>query len=99
MTWAVPDWWTVTLLALAAFRSFQLLAADTILDRPREWLERKMPRGEEFITCSYCAGGWISVGWWLAWTLSARWATIVAVPFAISGVVALIALHADAGAD
>jgi hypothetical protein len=96
----VPDWYEAVLLALAAWRSFQLVAFDDILDRPRRYVTRlgsewtqegdKVPddyrfRLANFITCPYCMGAWITAAWWGAWQV---W------PHSTLVVAALLALHA-----
>lgn len=99
----IPGWWEALLLAAAAWRVFQLIARDDILDRPRARLLRlgdwkkgqRVPEGYrvkwgDFITCPYCAGFWISVVWWSAWQITGHWALVVAVPFALSA--ALVAI-------
>lgn len=95
MTWAVPDWWTTALLALAAYRVWRLLAHDTILDPIRHRLVRAESKQEEFLQCPYCSGAHIAALWWLAWIFSAHWTLVVAVPFAISALVALVAVNLD----
>lgn len=90
MTWAIPNWWAVVLLGLAALRCFQLLANDVIFDRPRNVFLRRIPKGEEWLTCPWCAGFWITLAWWLAWIWQPKWALIVATPFAISALVGLL---------
>ncbi len=95
MNWDVPTWWAFLLLALAAFRVWRLLAEDAILDRPREWALHKLPKGEEFLVCPWCAGFWISVLWWLAWVAWPRWTLVVAAPFAINAIVGLTAANLD----
>ncbi len=101
MTWAVPTWWPFLLLALAAFRTWRLIAEDTILDPIRV---RLLTRGEpdeyrakwvEFIRCPWCAGAWISVAWWLFWVWQPHWTLVVATPFAISAIVGLVAANFD----
>lgn len=82
---SIPGWYEFVLLGLAAWSTFQLLAYDDILDRPRryvlrlgsEWQEDGDPVPDDyrvkwalFLTCPYCAGFWI----WVAW-ISAFWAT------------------------
>jgi hypothetical protein len=95
VTWAIPEWWPFLLLALAAWRTFRLLAEDTILDRPREYLLRHTKgKGELFIVCPFCLGFWVSVGWWLAWVAWPHWTRVAATPFALSAVVALVSLIA-----
>lgn len=99
----VPDWWQALLLAAAAWRTFQLIARDDILDAPRARVLRlgnwkpgqRVPAGYrakwgEFVTCPYCAGFWIVLVWWAAWQIEASWTLIVATPFALSA--ALVAL-------
>lgn len=97
MTWAVPDWWTVALLSLAAYRVFRLLAHDTILDPLRRRILKRWPseRFAEFMDCPYCLGAHVAVLWWLAWVWQPHWTLVVALPFAISAVVALVAVNLD----
>lgn len=93
----VPGWFEIALLAAAAWRIFNLIARDDILDRPRAWALRlgdwkegqQTPTGYrakwgEFITCPYCAGFWIVVLWWIAWQISEHWTLVFAVPWALS---------------
>lgn len=91
----VPGWYALLLLALSAFRTWRLLAEDTILDRPRAALVRPLPKGEEFILCPWCAGFWVSLAWWAAWQAWPHGTLVVAVPFAISAVVGVVAANLD----
>jgi Protein of unknown function (DUF1360). len=100
----IPNWYELILLALAAWRSFQLISDDDILDRPRRYLLRLGEEWEkdgdpvpdnyrfklgEFITCPYCAGFWIAVTWWVSWQIWPHATLVVAVPWVLSaGVVA-----------
>ena len=87
---SVPDWWEAVLLALAAWRTFQLIAEDDILDRPRRYVtDRVSEKWELFIECPYCAGFWIALAWWAVWQIEDEWTLIVATPFVLSvGVIA-----------
>jgi Protein of unknown function (DUF1360) len=104
----IPDWYSLILIALAAWRSFQLLAFDDILNQPRnwvlrldpEWKEEGDPVGDEyrlkwalFITCPYCAGFWISLVWFGAWQITPFWTEVVALPFVISSLLVLAHKH------
>lgn len=95
----IPSWYGLVLLALAAWRVFQLVGDDDILDRPRRYLLRLGDDWEKdgdpvpfnyranwgiWLTCPYCAGFWISVLWWGAWQLWPHGTLVVAVPFAIN---------------
>lgn len=106
----IPSPFESLLLALAVFRVFRLLAEDTILDGPRAWLlgvPGWKPTGHEtppegyrdglatFLTCPYCAGFWLCLAWWALWLLSPWWALTVAVPFALSAAVGLVASRLD----
>jgi hypothetical protein len=105
----VPEWWEFVLLALATFRVFHLIAEDTILDRPRRKLLRLAKDWEEgddfgdeyrlkwaiFITCVWCLGWWIGLGWWGLWLLFGDWTLVAATPWALSAVVAAIAVALD----
>lgn len=86
----VPEAWEAVLLALAAWRTFQLLAGDDILDPSRRYVtDRLSEYWEDFLTCPYCAGFWIAVAWWVAWQIWSVEALIAATPFALSaGVIA-----------
>jgi hypothetical protein len=92
---SVPSVWPFVLVALAAFRTWRVIAEDTILDRPRARFVGWLPKGEEFVTCPWCAGFWVSLAWWGAWEAWPHWTLIVAAPFAISAVVGLIAANID----
>lgn len=87
----IPAWWPFLLLALAAFRTWRLIAEDTILDGLRE----RLPIGLNFVRCPWCAGFWVSLAWWLAWVAWPHGSLVVAVPFAISAVLGLMAANID----
>lgn len=95
MDWRAPNVWSFVLLALATFRIWRLIGEDTILDRPRAALTRRMPKGEEFIRCPWCAGFWISVVIWLLWVWQPHWTLVGCTPLAISAIVGLIAANID----
>ena len=95
---SIPDWWEGALLALAAWRTFQLIAFDDILDRPRRYVTRlgkdwredgdQVPDDyrltlADFVTCPYCAGFWITALWWGAWQAWPHEALVVAGLFAL----------------
>jgi hypothetical protein len=98
----IPDWYALLLVGVAAWRTFQLLAYDDILDRPRRWVLRM---GDEwrkqgdpvpddyrlklglFLVCPYCAGFWVGLSWWIAWEISPFWTQVFAVPFVINAIV------------
>ena len=108
---SVPNWWSATLLALAAWRIFHLLAFDTIFDSPRRkllrlnktWKQEGDATGENyreawglFITCPYCAGFWIALAWWGAWQIWPHGTLVAATPFVINaGVIAAQRLLSD----
>jgi hypothetical protein len=98
----VPSWWSFILLGAAAWRTFQLLAHDAILDRPRrkilrlgrDWEKEGDPvpsnyRAEWgiFLTCPYCAGFWLSALWWGAWQIDGHVTEIAATIMALSAAV------------
>ena len=95
----VPNWWSATLLALAAWRLFHLLAHDDILDTPRRyvlrlnktWKQEGDATGEKyrekwalFLVCPYCAGFWIALAWWAAWQVWPHATLVAASVFAIN---------------
>jgi len=102
----IPSWYGLLLLALAAWRTYRLISEDTILEQPRRWLLRLAPTWEKegdepgdtyrfglgsFITCPYCAGFWISLGWWGAWMIWPHATLLISVPLAINTI--LIGVH------
>lgn len=98
----VPDWWTTLLLIGAGFRVWRLLAKDTITEPLRDRVFRleeynsgnpKLYRHklDEFVNCPWCFGFWVVVAWWAAWQVFPHAALVVAVPFAVSAAVGLVA--------
>ena len=93
----IPDWWEFTLLALAAFRVWKLLADDVIFDRLRgrvlAMYETNPARASAifgFLACGWCLGFWTSVAWWLAWLIWPYGVLIFATPWAIATVVGFL---------
>lgn len=84
----IPGWWTTTLLALGAYRTWKLLAEDTILDGPRRYVTGT---ARELMACPWCLGFWLSIAWWAAWQAWPHVTLGVSVPFAISAIVGIIA--------
>ena len=81
----IPNWYELVLLVLAAWRIFELIGKDTILDRPRRYVTGKLDaKWELFIECPYCAGFWIGLVWWVAWLIWPYETLVFAVPWAIS---------------
>lgn len=98
----IPNWYELLLLGAAAWRIFQLISEDAILDRPRRWVLRLGSEWEKegdptppgfrdtwalFLTCPYCAGFWIAVLWWGAFQITEKWTLVFAVPFVLSALV------------
>lgn len=93
---SVPSAWATLLLALASYRLWRLLAADTILDKPRDWLTKRakqhVSRGyrkelDIFLHCPWCLGWWICLAVWGAWQLWPHATLVVSVPLALSALV------------
>lgn len=102
----IPDWWEALLLSAAAWRTFQLLSSDDILDRPRRYvvgLSRDTPyrddgneKLQDFIECPYCLGFWVALAWWGAFQITEHWTLVLSVPLALSaGVIALAKLFSE----
>ena len=91
----IPDWFELVILIAAAWRTFQFICCDDLIERPRKrvlkWLDREGEYWTLFIECPYCAGFWNGLAWWGAWLISPFWATAIAVPWAISA--GVIGLH------
>ncbi len=102
---SVPNWYEVLLLAVAAWRVFQLIAHDDILDRPRRWALRlgrdwqkdgdDVPEGFRakwalFLECPYCAGFHLSLGIYLFWIWFPTETLVLSMPFVLNaGVIGL----------
>lgn len=98
----IPSWYEALLLGLAAFRTWKLLADDTILNRPRNYAyevvyRRWKSKGtnakyhlQAFLECPYCLGFWCSVAWWGAWEAWPHGTLVASAPFAIAAVVGLL---------
>lgn len=100
----VPDLWTMILLGLASYRIYRLISMDTILDTTRakllrlgDWREgQPVPASYrsgigDFLTCPWCLGFWLALGWWGAWQFWPHATLVVAAPFVISALVGLVA--------
>ncbi len=101
---SVPGWWEALLLSVAAWRVFQLLAFDSILDQPRRYVTRLGREWEKdgdlvpkeyrekwalFLVCAYCLGAWVALAWWVAWLIWPHGTLVFATPWVLSaGVVA-----------
>ncbi len=92
--------WQFALVALAAWRTFHLLAYDTILNVwRRDYFFDNHPAIESFVQCPFCLGFWVALAWVAAFWLEPHWTLIVAIPFAVSAAVAMLQLIADALTD
>lgn len=96
----IPQPWAFALLALAAFRVWKLIGDDAVLDRPRDWLLKRIEwklgtDWEYFITCPWCAGFWIMLAWWIGWLIYPYGAIVAAVPFALSAAVGYLGVGID----
>lgn len=97
----VPDWYSLLLVGIAIWRTFQLLAEDDILDVPRRrllrtartWTKQGDDPGDDyrlkwalFLTCPYCAGFWVGIVWAGAWQISNFWTEIATLPFVYNAI-------------
>jgi hypothetical protein len=82
----IPNWYEALLLALAAWRVFQLIAYDDIFTPLWDRLPDKVREGKtgDFISCPYCFGFWIALAWWAAWQAWEHGTLVAAAVFAIS---------------
>lgn len=90
---SIPNWYAAALLALAAYRTWSLIAEDEITSPWRarlddwasgKWGSTRADKIFDFITCPWCTGWWIAIGWWGAYQLWEHAALVAAVPFALS---------------
>jgi hypothetical protein len=87
-----PGPYELVLLALAAARTWKLLADDKVLDRPRDWVLDRLDSDDDnpweyFITCPWCAGAWVSLAWYTGWVAWPSGALALASLAAISALV------------
>ncbi len=101
----IPSALVSAALALAAFRTYHLTGRDTFppIAKARNWLvgrrvkERNRavwfdrPLLAEFLTCAWCSGFWIALGWYGAWLLWPSGVLYAAVPAALSAAVGILA--------
>lgn len=88
----IPDVWPFALVALAAYRTWKLLAEDIILEPARKGPFSEGGKAWPLISCPWCLGAWISVAWWGAWWEWPHDTLVVSVPFALSAVVGTLAM-------
>lgn len=93
---SVPSWWAFVLLSLAAFRVWKLIGEDTILDRPRTWVLKRVKddKLELFITCPWCSGFWISGVALMVYCVTTEWLDwfgFLTSWFAVSAAVGIVA--------
>ncbi len=105
----IPNWYETVLLSLAAFRTWKLLAEDDITDKARGYITRSggwkkegdpLPPGyryglAEFVSCWWCFGFWIGLGWWGLWEAWPHGTLVASAPLAISALLALVGKAAD----
>lgn len=80
--------------ALAVFRLVRLVAADVILNPPRNWLMRRSYQRRSllaaFITCGWCTSVWLAAGVVTARILLPTYWAPVAVGLALSAAAAVL---------
>lgn len=86
----IPGWYELALLGLAAWRTFQFIGEDTIIDRPRRYVTEKSEYVETLLECPYCAGFWIALGWWGAFEAWEHGTVVVAAAVALTALVPII---------
>ena len=88
----VPSWWGLALLGLAAYRTWRLLAEDSILDKPRLRLYQRIRKESfvDFLECPWCSGAWCAIAWYMLWWWEGNTVLAIASIFALSAVVGLI---------
>lgn len=84
----------IIILALAAYRIARLIVTDTIADRPRNWLFTHGPVWlSELLNCMHCTGFWVGLAVAGAYLAAPVVVPKVLLPFALAGVVSLLAEH------
>lgn len=92
----MPNWWAFGMLGLAAYRTWRLLALDSVIDRWRQPILRRIPEKlHEGVVCPFCFGAWNVAAWWLFWLAWAHWTLVIATPWALSAAVGVFAANLD----
>lgn len=89
---------TFIILSLAVFRISRLIIQDQIFERLRELIWKKFPPHTwlgYLITCYWCLGLWLALAFAICYTIVPVATAIVALPFALSAVAALISKRLD----
>jgi hypothetical protein len=77
-------------LALAAWRTWHLIALDDITDRPRRYVTEGRDKLLEFVECPYCMGFWVALAWVAGFAIDDDVALWIAMPLAVNaGVIGL----------
>ena len=99
----VPDWWGFVLLGLASFRIWRILAVDKVFEPVRDRVFRLADHKpdspddryryslDEFVSCPWCFGFWIVLGWWGLWQVWEFGFYVASVPLALSTAVGFLA--------
>lgn len=83
----IPSFLGLTLLGLAAYRTWRIVGEDSITDGARKRLTNK---AYEFVICPWCLGFWIALAWWGAWQLWPHATLVAAGAMAVAAIVGLI---------
>jgi len=86
--------------ALASYRVTRFFVEDTLFDAPRDAIWSRFPPSTPIgylFTCYWCMGFWVASLFWLGSTIVSAIATPVAVIFAMSAVVGIVATYQDRG--
>ncbi len=85
-----PNWLGLVLLGLAAYRTWRLIAEDTIAEPVRQRLIRR-EKVSELVSCPWCLGLYVSLVMYAFWLWQPEWTLAVSVPLAISAFVGTLA--------
>ena len=89
----------LVILALAVFRLTRLVTADTILERPREFIWKKSPPEKNgigyLITCNWCTSIWTSSLVFSMYKITTEPTMFVCSILALSGVAGIITSRAE----
>jgi len=80
----------LVLYAVAVYRLARLVTADTITERPRQWIAERGDRWSLFITCPWCTSVWLAAGWALLASLLPAGALVLGAILAWSAVAGLL---------
>ena len=86
----MPSPYEAVLLALAAWRTWHLIAQDDLTESLRRHVTDGRDKLKDFVECPFCLGFWVALAWVVAFAVDDDVTVWAALPFAVNaGVIAV----------